>query len=85
MLKKVFTILLGFFALNSYAQTYKDPKAKTLEAIWEILRNAFIQALMPSVDNEINISSVSSKKSENKKNILQKIFTPDKKKEGQKK
>jgi len=61
--------------------TYKNPKTKTLDAIWEVLRNAFIQALMPSIDNEINISSVSSKKPDDKKNILQKIFSSDKKKE----
>ena len=67
------------------AGTYKNPKTKTLDAIWEVLRNAFIQALLPSVDNEINISSVNSKKPEDKKNILQKIFSSDKKKEDKKK
>ena len=65
--------------------TFKNPKTKTLDAIWEVLRNAFVQALMSSVDNEINISSVNSKKPDDKKNFLQKIFSTDKKKEDKKK
>ena len=64
---------------------FKNPKTNTLDAIWEVLRNAFIQALMPSIDNEININSVNSDKPEDKKNILQKIFSKDKKKEDKKK
>jgi hypothetical protein len=64
---------------------FKNPQPNTLEAVWEVLRNAFIQALMPSIDNEININSVNSVKSESKKNILQKIFSSDKKKEDKKK
>jgi len=59
---------------------FKDPKTKTLDAVWEVLRNAFIQALMPSIDNEININSVNSVKPEDHKTIFQKIFSKDKKK-----
>ncbi len=33
----------------------------TLEAIWELLKNAFIRALVPSIDNQININSVDKK------------------------
>jgi hypothetical protein len=61
--------------------TYIDPKTNTLDAVWEILRNAFIQALMSSVDNEINISTVSSNKLDDKRNLFQKIFSPAKNKE----
>jgi len=64
---------------------YNDPQTNTLDVLWEVLRNAFIQALMPSIDNEININSVNSAKPEDKKNIIQKIFSPDKKKEDKKK
>jgi len=64
---------------------FKNPQTNTLEAIWEVLQNAFIQALMPSIDNEININSVNSAKPEDKKNILQKIFSSDKTKEDKKK
>jgi len=39
------------------------------------LKNAFIQALMPSIDNEINIDSVDAEKLKGDKNLLQKIFT----------
>jgi len=64
---------------------FKNPKTNILDAVWEVLRNAFIQALIPSIDNEININSVNSAKPEDKKNILQKIFSSDKKKEDEKK
>lgn len=37
---------------------FKNPKVKTLYAVGEVLRNAFVQALMPSIDYQINISSV---------------------------
>jgi hypothetical protein len=61
--------------------TFKNPQTNTLEAIWEVLRNAFIQALVPNIDYEININSVKSVKPEDKRNFLQKIFSPGKKKE----
>jgi hypothetical protein len=40
-------------------------------AIISILRNAFVQALQPAIDNEINIASVPDP---DKKNFLQKVF-----------
>jgi len=43
------------------------------DAVWELLRNAFIQALMPGIDNQINLNSVNKIKPE-KKSFLQKIF-----------
>ncbi len=57
---------------------FKNPKTNTLDAIWEVLRNAFVQALMPSIDDELNINSVNSKKTEDKKNLLQRIFSSEK-------
>jgi hypothetical protein len=60
--------------------TFKNPQTNTLEAIWEVLRNAFIQALVPRIDYEININSVKTVKPEDKRNFLQKIFSPWKKK-----
>jgi hypothetical protein len=65
--------------------TFKNPQTNTLEAIWEVLRNAFIQALVPRIDYEININSVKTVKPEDKRNFLQKIFSPGKKKEDDKK
>lgn len=57
---------------------FKNPKTNTLDAIWEVLRNAFIQALMPSIDNEINIKSLDTEKPEDKRNLLQRIFKSEK-------
>ena len=31
-----------------------------LDAIWDVVLNAFIQALLPSIDNEININLVNT-------------------------
>ena len=42
-------------------------------AISQILQNAFIRAIQPSIDNEINIATVDAKKEE-KKTFLQKVF-----------
>lgn len=50
-----------------------DPKANIWVTIANVLQNAFINALQPSIDNEINIGSVDKKKTE-KKTFLQKIF-----------
>ena len=59
-----------------------NPDVQTWTAIMEILRNAFIQALFPSVDNEINIASVGGGKD---KSELQKAYEKDKPKEKEKK
>jgi hypothetical protein len=64
--------------------SFKDPETNTLDAIWEVLRNAFIQALMPSVDNQINIKSVDTKKEEDHRNLFQRIFGKKKDKEDKK-
>ena len=59
--------------------TFKNPQTNTIAAIVEVLRNAFIQALMPNIDYEININSVTAVKPPDKRNFLQKIFSPEKK------
>ena len=51
----------------------KNPDTDLWNAIYNVLENAFIQALQPSIDHEINIASVETKK-EQKKTFLQKIF-----------
>ncbi len=53
---------------------FKDPTTNTLDAIFEVLRNAFIQALMPSVDNEINIHSIEEESKKDNRNFLQRLF-----------
>ncbi|MEO5572720.1 MAG: DUF748 domain-containing protein [Bacteroidia bacterium] len=54
---------------------YGNSTVGTWYAIIDVLRNAFIQALYPSVDNEITIASVNKVEPEKKKTFLQKIFT----------
>jgi len=53
---------------------FKDPDTNTLDAIFEVLRNAFIQALMPSVDNQININSVDQPEKKDDRNFIQRLF-----------
>jgi len=53
---------------------FKDPDTNTLDAIFEVLRNAFIQALMPSVDNQININSVETPEKKDDRNFIQRLF-----------
>ncbi|MFN8347483.1 MAG: DUF748 domain-containing protein [Spirosomataceae bacterium] len=57
---------------------YKTPKVYTVEAIWQVLRNAFIQALLPSIDNQINLRSVDEKEEKDNRNLFQRIFSKDK-------
>jgi Domain of Unknown Function (DUF748) len=49
------------------------PNTNVWFAIMNILRNAFIQALQPSIDNEINIAAVDNPKKQ-EKTFLQKVF-----------
>lgn len=68
-----------------------EPKTNVWYALANVLQNAFIHALKPSIDNDITISSVKVQKEE-KKTFLQKIFSKkedkdkkeDKKKENKK-
>jgi hypothetical protein len=53
---------------------FKNPQTNTLDAVWEVLRNAFLQALLRSINNEISLKSVDSKKPKDKRNLFQKIF-----------
>ncbi len=50
-----------------------DPKANIWITIANVIQNAFVNALQPSIDNEITIGSVDEKKQE-KKTFLQKVF-----------
>lgn len=57
--------------------TFKEVNADIVYAIFDMLRNAFIQALYPSIDYEINIHSVYDPPKEEKKGFLNKIFGKD--------
>lgn len=60
--------------------SFKDPKTNTIDAIWQVLRNAFIQALVPSVDNQISIGSIDEDEKKVDRNLIQRIFKADPKK-----
>ncbi|MEI9917612.1 MAG: DUF748 domain-containing protein [Bacteroidota bacterium] len=63
----------------------KDPNSNIWYAISEILQNAFISAIQPSIDHEISIATVDTKKEE-KKTLLEKVFGgKDKKNKSKKK
>lgn len=51
-----------------------DPKMKSWVAIVSVLRNAFIRALEPAIDREINIGSPLEQKEEEKKGLLKSLF-----------
>jgi len=51
----------------------KDPDTNIWEIIGQVLRNAFIQALYPSLENEINLQSV-EKKEDQPKTFIGKLF-----------
>jgi hypothetical protein len=53
-----------------------DPKTNVWYALGNVLQNAFIHALKPSIDNDISIGSVAAK-ADQKKTFLQKIFSKD--------
>jgi hypothetical protein len=50
-------------------------------AVIELLRNAFIQALYPSLDNDVTIGDVAKVDQDKKKTLVEKIFDKDKDKE----
>ncbi len=54
---------------------YEKTSIGTWYAIIEVLRNAFIQALYPSIDNEITILSVNKVNPVAKKGLIKKLFT----------
>jgi hypothetical protein len=56
-----------------------DLATDTWYVIFQVLRNAFIEALTSSLENEINIGSVGQEEGEEKKGLLKRIFSSDKK------
>src|SRR4029079_15618429 len=58
--------------------TFKNSSADIWYAIIDMLRNAFIQALQPSIDYQININSVYNAPEEEKKGFFNKLFGKDK-------
>lgn len=58
--------------------SFKNPETQTLEAVWEVVRNAFVQALLPSVDHQININSVHGGEQKEKPGFFKRLFSSDK-------
>lgn len=52
------------------------PRTNTFTAVIDLLRNAFIQALQPAVDDQINIRSVAAPEQKNE-GFLKELFKPD--------
>lgn len=56
----------------SFQGEFDQPNTDVWSAVINVLRNAFIQALQPAIDNEINISVVAEQKKE--PTFLQRVF-----------
>ena len=54
----------------------KDPKANIWYTITHVLQNAFIRAIQPSLDQEVNLGSVENTKKK-KKGFLERVFGKD--------
>lgn len=54
-----------------------NPKANYLQSVVFILQNAFVKALQPSIDNQINLDKLVEDKKEKGNNFLDKIFKKD--------
>jgi hypothetical protein len=61
---------------------FSDPGINVWRAISFVLRNAFVQALRPSIENSININKLND---ESKKTFLEKVFGSGDKKKDEKK
>ncbi|HPW61366.1 MAG TPA: DUF748 domain-containing protein [Cyclobacteriaceae bacterium] len=56
----------------NFEGSIEDPDASLWDTIANVLRNAFVRALQPAIDNQINLTSVNEVKE--KKPFLQKVF-----------
>lgn len=56
----------------------------TWEAVFELLKNAFIQALLPQIDQQVNIETVDEEVEEDKPGLLKRVFSGGDKDKGAK-
>ena len=54
---------------------FSNTSIDTWEAIFELLKNAFIQALLPQIDQQVNIETVDEEVEDDKPGLLKRIFT----------
>jgi len=52
----------------------EDPQANIVFAILQILENAFISALQPAIDQEINLATVEEQKEKEEEGFIEKVF-----------
>lgn len=52
----------------------ENPEANIFFAIVQVLENAFINALQPAIDQQINLAAVDEEQEEDKKGFLEKVF-----------
>lgn len=60
-----------------------QPDADVWTTVINVLQNAFVRAIQPSIDNEINIATIDKAKEEKKDGLLKRIFSGGKDKEDQ--
>jgi hypothetical protein len=63
----------------NFSGSIDDPKSNILEVVILVLQNAFIEALRPSIDNEINLSKLAESEDREKKGFFKSLFKSDKK------
>lgn len=59
---------------------FSNTSIDTWEAVFELLKNAFIQALLPQIDQQVNIETVDEEVEDDKPGLLKRIFTNEDKK-----
>lgn len=64
---------------------FDNASVNSWEAIFELLKNAFIQALLPQIDQQVNIETVDEGVDDDKPGLLKRIFSSDKKEKKKKK
>lgn len=65
----------------NFRGTIDKPKSNILQAVVVVLQNAFVKALRPSIDNQINLSKLAKKDKDDKGGFLKQLFGSDKEKE----
>lgn len=53
----------------------ENPQANYLQSVVYVLQNAFVKALQPSIENQINLDKLVQKASEKDDNFLKKVFS----------
>lgn len=68
----------------NFEGSIEHPESNIFEAVVIVLQNAFVKALQPSIDNQINLSKVAKDMVEKKEGFLKSLFGKDKKKKKKK-